>query len=90
MTLVRVDAVAVRFETHPAVQHELGQFVARGAGKRRSRIEPAPGLRSVDAQKPHAPDRGNIDRVAIDDRAHQYGIRMANPHRGGCRQPQRR
>jgi hypothetical protein len=74
MALVRIDAVAVRFKAHPPVQHEFGQLVARGAGKRRRRIEPAPNLRRVDAKKPHAPDRGDVDRVAVDNRAHQHRI----------------
>jgi hypothetical protein len=70
MAFVSIDTVAVRFETHPPVQHEFGQLVARGAGKRRRRIEPAADLRSVDAQEPHAPDRGDVDRVAVDHSAH--------------------
>jgi hypothetical protein len=82
MALVRIDTVAVRFETHPPVQHEFGQLVARGAGKRRRRIEPAADLRSVNPQKPHPPYRGDVDRVAVDDSAHQHGIRTPQ---GGCR-----
>jgi hypothetical protein len=82
MSFVRIDTVAVRFEAHPSAQHEFGQLVARRAGKRRRRIESAADLRSVDAQKPHAPDRGHIDRVAVDDRAHQHGVRTPQ---GGCR-----
>jgi hypothetical protein len=82
MTFVGVHAVAVDFETHPPVQHEFGQLVARGAGKGRRRIEPAADLWSIDAQKAHAPDRGDVDGVAVDDRAHQHGIRTPQ---GDCR-----
>jgi hypothetical protein len=90
MASVRVDGVAVGFETHPPAQHEFRQFVARRPGKWRRGIEPATDLRGIDAQEPYAPDRGDIDRVAVDDRAHQHGIRRATSHRGGRRQPQRR
>jgi hypothetical protein len=82
MAFVCIDTVAVDFETHPPAQHEFGQLVARGAGKRRRCIEPAADLRSVDTQKPHATNRGDVDRVAVDDRAHQHGIRTP---RAGCR-----
>jgi hypothetical protein len=81
MAFVRIDTVAVCFEAHPSAQHEFGQLVARRAGKRRRRIEPAADLRSVDAQKAHAPDRGHVDRVAVDDRAHQHWVRT--PQGGG-------
>jgi hypothetical protein len=90
MASVRVGAVAVGFETHPPAEHQFGQLVARRSGERRRGIEPAPDLRGVDAQEPHAPDRGDIDRVAVDNRAHQHGIRRAAHQRGGRRQPQRR
>jgi hypothetical protein len=81
MALVRIDTVAVRFETHPPVQHEFGQLFARGAGKRRRRIERAADLRSVNPQKPHAPYRGDVDRIAVDDSAHHHGLRT--PQGGG-------
>ena len=83
MALVRIDTVAVRFETHPPVQHEFGQLVARGAGKRRRRIEPAADLRSVNPQKPHAPYRGDVDRVAVDHSPHHHGIRTPQGSCGG-------
>jgi hypothetical protein len=81
MAFVCIDTVAVDFETHPPAQHEFGQLVARGAGKRRRRIEPAADLRSVNPQKPHAPYRGDVDRIAVDDSAHHHGLRT--PQGGG-------
>ena len=74
MAFVRVDMVAVHFETHPPAQHELGQLVASGASKRRRCIEPAADLRSVDAQQPHAPDRHDVDGVSVDDGPHQNRV----------------
>jgi Uma2 family endonuclease len=83
--LVRIDLVALRFEAHPPVQHEIGQLVARDPGKRRGGIEPAADLRSVDAQQPHTPNCDDVDGVAVDDGSHQHGIRSPYRRRGGRR-----
>jgi hypothetical protein len=80
MTFIRIDLVAVRFEPHPPVQHEICQPVARGAGKWRGGIESAADLRRVDAQQPDATERDDVDGVAVDDGTHQHGIRA--PQRG--------
>jgi hypothetical protein len=77
MALVRVNLVALRLQTNPSMQHEFGQPVARRTRKRRRGVEPAADLRSVDAEQPDAPDRGDVDGVAVDDRAYEQGIRSA-------------
>jgi hypothetical protein len=81
MTFICVKLLALRFEAHPAMQHEIGQPVSRGARERRRGIEPSSDLRSIDAQEPDTPDRGNVDRIAVDDRPYQHGIR---PPQRGC------
>jgi hypothetical protein len=75
MTVIRIDLVAVHFEPHPPVQHELRQPGARGAGKWRGGIESAADLRSVDAQQPDATEGDDVDGVAVDDGTHQHRIR---------------
>ena len=88
MTLIGVELIALRFEAHPAMQHEIGQPVSRCTRERRRGIEPASDLRSIDAQEPDTPDRGNVDRVAVDDRFYQHGIRP--PQRGRTKADMRR
>ena len=71
---VRVEPIALDFETNPAVQDQLGELVARRACKRSGRVEAAPNLRRVDAKQPHPAERRHVDRVAVEDGAHQHGI----------------
>jgi hypothetical protein len=85
MAIVRIDALAIRLKTHPPPQHELGQFLTRGARKRRRGVEPAPDLRRVDSQQPYSPDRDDVYRVAVDDRPHQHEIRTPRRGRRGGR-----
>ena len=68
----------VTFEAHPAVQHERGEPVARFLSKRRAGVEPVRDFRRIDAQEADAAVPGHVDRVAVDDRAHEHGI-------GSCR-----
>jgi hypothetical protein len=59
------------------MQDEFGQPVARRTRKRRRGVEPAADLRSVDAEQPDAPNRSDVDGIAVDDRADEQGIRAA-------------
>ena len=77
MAPVCVDLVALRLQTNPSMQDEFGQPVARRTRKRRRGVEPAADLRSVDAEQPDAPNRSDVDGIAVDDRADEQGIRAA-------------
>jgi hypothetical protein len=85
MAIVRIEALAIRLEMHPSVQHELGQLLTRGARKRRRGVEPAPDLRRVNSQQAYSPDRDDVDRVAVDDSPHQHEIRTPRRRRRGGR-----
>jgi len=75
MTVICVKLVAFCFESHPAMQYEIGQPVSGCARERRRGIEPPADLRSVDAQEPDASDSGDVDGVAVDDRTNKHRIR---------------
>jgi hypothetical protein len=90
MTVICVKLVAFCFESHPAMQYEIGQPVSGCARERRRGIEPPADLRSVDAQEPDTPNRGHINRVAVEDRLHQHRIRSAQGGRTETNMPRRR
>ncbi len=73
--LVDIEALAVALEPDPPPQHQPGQLVARRQRKRRRRVEHAADLRRVDAEQPDAAEPGDINRVAVDDRAHHHELR---------------
>jgi len=77
MAFVRVKLIALRLQTNPSMQHEFGQPVARRTRKRRRGVEPAADLRSVDPEQPDAPDRRDVDGVAVDDGANEQRVRTA-------------
>ena len=60
---------------------EIRKAFARFTGERRRRIESTTGLGRVDPQETHAAERGDIDRVAIDDRSHENRVGSFKP---GC------
>jgi hypothetical protein len=64
------------------MQHQFGQPVARRTRKRSRGVESSADLRSVDAEQADAPDRRDVDGVAVDDRANEQGVRTA--YRRGC------
>jgi hypothetical protein len=72
---VCVEPIALDFEANPAVQDQLDELVARRSRKWRGGIEAAPDLGRVDAKQPHAAERRHVDRVAVEDGAHEHGIR---------------
>ena len=57
------------------MQHKAGQLVAGGKRERRRGVEAPANLRRVDPEQAHPPERRDVDRVAIEDRANEHGIR---------------
>jgi hypothetical protein len=74
MAIIGVARGALLLEPHPAVKHEGGETIARLAAERGGRVEPAPDFRRVDAEQPHAADRRDVDRVAVDDPPHEQRL----------------
>jgi len=71
---VHVETLSVAFQPHPAMKHQAGECVARGIRERRRGVEHAPYLRRVDAKQPYAAERGDVDRVAVEDGANEHEL----------------
>jgi len=70
--LVDVETLAVALEPDPPPQHQPRELVPRGIRKRRRGVEDTAEFRRVDTEQPHPPKPRHVDRVAVDDRAHQH------------------
>ena len=82
--LVHVEALLVAFEPHPAMEHEARKPVAGGDREGRGGVEAAADLRRIDPEQPHAPQRGHVDRVAVEHRAHEHEFgSLSRPCRKG-------
>jgi len=73
--VVGIERRALLLETNPSMQDERRQPIARFAAERCGGVEPMADFRRIDPQQPHAAERGDVDRVAVNDGAHQHGFR---------------
>jgi hypothetical protein len=59
------------FEAHPTARHEAGEPLLGFTCKRRRRIQPPPNFRRIDAQQANPANADHVDRVAVENLAHQ-------------------
>jgi hypothetical protein len=83
MAIVGVEAIAFLLESNPPMQNERPKALPRLEAERRRRVEPAPDLGRIDAEQPHASDACDVDRVAVEHRAHDDRLRSRD---AGARQ----
>jgi len=69
--MIAVAGPTFVLEAHPALRDESREPLLRLDGKRRRRLQSAADFRRVDAEQPNAADASGVDRVAVDNVAHQ-------------------
>jgi hypothetical protein len=83
VAIVGVESGTVLLEPNVAVEDEHGQTRAGLVTERSGRVETVIDFRGVDAEQPDAPDRGDVDGVAVEDSANQHRRRSGHSRRGG-------
>jgi hypothetical protein len=81
MPIVGVEPCAFHLQTDPPIEHEGREAFPRFATKRLRRIQAVADLGRVDPEKSHGSNADDVDRVAVDDRPHQY--RIGSTHASG-------